>query len=323
MDKTLPILLLTLLGFLSFSGRIGAQGKHKADLPLIPVPGMLPPLTTLEDPILQAGLTRALAARPVWKSLADAGKLAVGLVDLSDPNHIRYASVNGEEMMYAASLPKIAVLLAAEDAMEKGKLPASPAVLSDLRLMISRSDNQATTRMIDRLGYRHIEAVLTHPRYRLYDRQCGGGLWVGKRYAAGGERYPDPLQGLSHAASVSQVCRFYYLLATGRLVSPARSAHMLAMLEAPELKHKFVNTLQQTAPAARIFRKSGTWRQWHADSVLVWGEGWQRYILVGLAEDAQGEQIMRDLVRVAEETLQGRTILALQAPPGVATPSVR
>ncbi len=322
MDHILPILLSALWALFSSPGTGKAQCFDDAGLPLTWTAGP-PPLTAWADPGLQASLERELAARPAWKALVDRRKLAVGLVDLSDPQHVRYASLNGAEMMYAASLPKIAVLLAAEDAMESGKLPASPAVLSDLRLMISRSDNQATTRMIDRLGYRQIEAVLTDPRYRLYDRQHGGGLWVGKRYAAGGERYPDPLRGLSHAASVSQVCRFYYLLAMGRLVSPERSAHMLEIMEAPELKHKFVNTLQQTAPGARLFRKSGTWRQWHADSVLVWGEGWQRYILVGLAEDARGEQVMRDLVRIAENALQHRTTLARQPLPGTPAATVR
>ena len=42
----------------------------------------------------------------------------------------------------------------------------------------------------------------------------------------------------------------------------------------------------------------------HCDSVLVWGEGWRRYILVGLVEDAGGEQILRELVPVAERVLQ-------------------
>ena len=54
--------------------------------------------------------------------------------------------------------------------------------------MISKSNNQASTRMIDRLGYDKISSVLTSDRYKLYDQNNGGGLWVGKRYAAAGER---------------------------------------------------------------------------------------------------------------------------------------
>jgi beta-lactamase class A len=207
-------------------------------------------------------------------------------------------------MMYAASLPKIAVLLAAEDAIQKGELIESEEVKTDLRLMISKSDNAASTRMIDRLGYEKIEQVLTDPRYNLYDEDYGGGLWVGKRYAKLGARYPEPIKGLSHAATVSQVCRYYYMLAYGKLVSPERSKIMLDMMVSPELHHKFVNTLEKVAPRARIFRKSGTWKNFHTDSVLVWGPDGRRYILVALIEDAEGEKICRDLVTVVENVMK-------------------
>ncbi len=289
-----------------------AQSNYNPDLPLQMPDRFVLPLRSLEDADLQAKLAKKLNANPKWKQLIAQKRLAVGLVDLADPYNVRYAAVNSDEMMYAASLPKIAVLLAAEDAIAKGELKATPEVLSDMRSMISKSNNQATTRMIDRLGYKKISSVLTDPRYQLYDKNNGGGLWVGKRYAAGGARNPDPLEGLSHAATVSQVCRFYYLMAMGKLVSCERSEHMLTMMSEPELHHKFVNTLDRTAQGAKLYRKSGSWRTYHSDSVLVWGEGWQRYILVGLAEDAEGEQIMRDLVIAVEDILKKNSVLVMQ-----------
>ena len=96
---------------------------------------------------------------------------------------------------------------------------------------------------------------------------------------------PEPIKGLSHAATASQVCRFYYQLAMGNLVSRERSREMLEILVNPEIDHKFVNTLKKTVPRAILFRKSGTWRTWHADSVLVWGPGWRRYIAVALVDN--------------------------------------
>jgi beta-lactamase class A len=173
-----------------------------------------------------------------------------------------------------------------------------------MRIMISRSDNQAASRLIDRIGFKKIESVLTAPQYELYDFQRGGGLWVGKRYARAGKRYPDPLMGISHGATVTQVCRFYYLLATGKLVNPERCEQMLEMLKDPEIHHKFVNSLDRVAPDATVYRKSGTWKNWHADSVLVWGPIWRRYIAVGLVEDPAGEQILRDLIPALEKILQ-------------------
>ncbi|MCB1685289.1 MAG: hypothetical protein KDI31_12410, partial [Pseudomonadales bacterium] len=168
------------------------------------------PLYEHVNPELQESLDAVMAGNPGWSKLIRDKRMSIGVVDLSGPEP-RFARVNGNEMMYAASLPKIAILLASMDALENKEIAETEEVLHDMKIMISRSDNQASTRMIDRLGYKKIEQVLTDPRYRLYDRNYGGGLWVGKRYASSGARYPDPIQGLSHAATVSQVCRFYYL----------------------------------------------------------------------------------------------------------------
>jgi len=263
------------------------------------------PLRQLLDTTLQSDLAKELEARPKWKKLVSQKKMAVGLVDLSDPENVRFARVNGSYMMYAASLPKIAILLAAMDAIETGELKETTEVKKDMRLMISKSNNAASTRMIDRVGYEKLEAVMTDPKYEFYDEDHGGGLWVGKRYGGGGATNREPLKNLSHAATVTQVCRYYYLLAYGKLVNQVRSKQMLDILENPELHHKFVNTLDKIAPNARLFRKSGSWKSFHSDSILVWGEDPnRRYILVAIIDDAGGEQIIRNLVRPVEKVLK-------------------
>lgn len=274
------------------------------DLPLQMSDEFIRPLRNLADGDLQQALQSQLNSRPKWRKLIAQKKMAIGLVDLRDPYQVKFASVNGNEMMYAASLPKIAILLAAMDALEKKELQITSTIDADLNAMIRRSDNQASTRMIDRLGYEKIERVLTDTVYQFYDEDYGGGLWVGKRYAASGKRYPDPIKGLSHAATASQVCRFYYLLAMGKLVSFERSKQMLDIMDEPALHHKFVYSLDQIAPKASVFRKSGSWKDYHADSALVWGEDpARRYILVALTQDAQGEQIIRNLVPAIEKVL--------------------
>ena len=262
----------------------------------------LKPLRELRDAGLQNNLEAEIKKNSKWKRLIDNKKMAVGLVDLRDINNVRFASVNGKQIMYAASLPKIAVLLAAADALEKGELKETTAIESDMRQMISRSDNHAATRLIDLLGYEKIKDVLTDPAYKLYDEEDGGGLWVGKRYAKTGERFPEPLKGLSHAATADQVCRFYYLLIQGELVSFDRSKQMLDMMIDPELHHKFVNSIEKVRPNAKLFRKSGTWKNYHADSILVWGKK-DRFILVGLLQDDDGERILRQLVFNIEHVL--------------------
>ncbi|WP_299779424.1 serine hydrolase [uncultured Formosa sp.] len=263
------------------------------------------PLSSLKNSYLQNNLERQLNANPNWKKLIAENKMSVGIVDLSNPEQVRYASVNGEYMMYAASLPKIAILLSAMDAIEKGELKETTEVKNDMRLMISKSNNAASTRMIDRLGYEKIESVMTDPKYMFYDEDCGGGLWVGKRYGSGGDTNREPLKHLSHAATVDQVCRYYYLLAYGKLVNNKRSKQMLAIMGNPDLHHKFVNSLEKIAPQAQLFRKSGSWQTYHSDSILVWGnDPNRRYILVALIDDANGEQIIRSLVNPIENALK-------------------
>ena len=283
---------------------ISAGASSSADLPVVVPAQSWRPLLASSDPLLQSALEAMLEGDSSWASLVSQEKMALGIVDLSKPEAPRFARVNGDTMMYAASLPKIAILLAGYQALEDGTLEEAVAVYRDLEDMIRISCNASATRMIDRLGYRKIESVLTDPAYRLFDPALGGGLWVGKRYASQGDRYPDPLKGMSHAATVTQVSRFYYLLANGRLVSPDRSRQMLEVLSNPGIEHKFVRALARVAPEARLYRKSGTWRTWHSDSVLVWGDDWRRYVVVALVEHPDGGRILEELVPAIDSILQ-------------------
>lgn len=130
---------------------------------------------------------------------------------------------------------------------------------------------------------------MTDPKYMFYDDNKGGGLWVGKHCASHGETPREPIKNLSHAASVNQVCRYYYLLAHGKLVSEKRSKQMLDILGNPDLHNEFVCTLDVIALNAHLFRKSESWQTYHADSILVWESDPNKcYILVALIDDAGG-----------------------------------
>ena len=271
-------------------------------LPLSTSPLSNQPLTACADSTVQRRLRREID-RSQWAELMEQGDLAIGVVDLSAPEEPRYAAVNGHHMLYAASLPKIGILYAAVRQMEQGALRPSPAVRNDLHKMIRVSSNAAATRMIDRVGgLQAVNRTLEHAPASFYDRERDGGLWVGKRFSSDSRRQPDPLAGLSHAATVHQVARFYTMAATGRLVNRARSAQMLDVLSNPGLDHKFVRVLRRRAPEASIYRKSGSWRTWHADSALVWGPE-RRYVLVALVKDAQGGRVVRELLPMAEAAL--------------------
>jgi beta-lactamase class A len=260
------------------------------------------PLYDVVDPQLQQKLEARLNDNPEWARLIRNKKMSIGLVDLSG-DEPRFARINGNKMMYAASLPKIAILLAVYASFEDGTLEETPAVHEDLSAMIRVSSNSAATRLIDRVGMKKIQAVLKDPKNGLYDEKRGGGLWVGKRYASSGIRVGDPMHNISHGATATQVCRFFYLLHAGRLINEHRSEQMLADLVDPRLHHKFVSQIEARAPDAIVYRKSGTWKQFHADAIMVRGTRWRDYILVGLIESPNGETILRHVLPAAEEII--------------------
>ena len=283
---------------------IAPEPLSLSELPLRVPDSLIKPLRELENPRLQHILDDVVNKNPKWKRLVANKKLGIGLVDMRNPYAVKFAHKNGDNMMYAASLPKIAVLLTAVDAMEKGDLEETPELQQDLRQMIAKSNNASTTKVIDIVGLDRIQKVMQDPRYEFYDQEKGGGLWVGKRYASTGPRRGDPMKNISHAASPTQVCRYYYLLAFGQLVTFDRSKEMLGYLGNPELHHKFVNTMDQVAPKAKVFRKSGSWKDFHADSALIWGPDWRRYIIVAMCEDGEGEKLMRALSKEIDRRLK-------------------
>ncbi len=253
-----------------------------------------PELLHSRDPALQ----EALRARLVKMGLAreaKRGKLAVALVDITDPANPRMAAVNAHQAMYAASLPKIAILLGAFQKQADGRMQLTPEDERHLASMIRRSSNTSATYMLESVGFDYLHDVLASDRYKLYDPSLNGGLWVGKAYAKKGAWKRDPINNLSHGATVFEVARFYYLLETGRLVSDESSLKMKTMLADPAIKHKFVLGLSVHRPDARIYRKSGTWRTYHADSAVVERDG-RRYIAVALADSPSGGKWLADLI---------------------------
>lgn len=259
------------------------------------------PLWSYKDAALQREV-EALLERLALTRHADAGRLALAFVDVTDLEKPRVAEIRGDRMMYAASLPKIAVLLAAFEKIAEGRMKLSSAVRDSLTRMIRESSNVAATEMMHRVGKQYIARVLLNPRYRLYDPKRNGGLWVGKDYAKAGLWRRDPLHNFSHGATPMQVARFYYLLQTGNLVTPEYSKEMKKILAHSAIDHKFIKGLRLVNPRAMTFRKSGSWRDYHSDSVLVEGGG-RAYIAVGLAHHAQGGSWLRQLIIGLDEII--------------------
>lgn len=237
------------------------------------------------DRDLQVGLEGVLRDRGLLDDVR-AHRLAVALVDITDPRAPRVATVNGDEMMYAASLPKIAILLAAFHKAEYDGASITPTLQKDIDDMIRVSSNEAATRVLHWVGPDYLLSLLQSPDLRLYDPAHNGGLWVGKDYGGAPAYERDPLHHLSHGATAMQVARFFFMLETQQLANGEYSDRMKEALGNPGIQHKFVKGLA-SRPDARIYRKSGTWNQFHADGALI-EAGNRRFIIVGLAADPHG-----------------------------------
>jgi beta-lactamase class A len=253
------------------------------------------PLWQWFDPDLEEDLGRALSDLGLDEPLQQK-RLAVALVDITDLQHPRVAALNGDTMLYAASLPKIAVLLSVFQKASEGRLVIDAETHAELVRMIRYSSNSDATALMRKVGLDYIANTLLSPRYRLYDPFRNGGLWAGKEYAAVGAWRRDPIDNLSHGATPMQVARFFYLLQTGQLVSPAASREMKQILGHSAIHHKFVRGLEMTEPTAVVYRKAGTWGISHADGALVERRDGTSYIAAGIAEDPNGGEWLSQII---------------------------
>jgi beta-lactamase class A len=223
---------------------------------------------------------------------------AVGLLDL---NTLRLAMIHPDPQEYAASVPKIGILLAYFQLHPEAATNLNATTWHELGLMIKASDNEMAAKFSRELGLQQIQAVLNS--YHFYDANHGGGIWIGKHYGLGEERYGDPVANQSHAATVRQLLRYFLMLEQGKLVSPEASKTMREIFASPEIPHddiKFVKGL--AGRDAYILRKWGSWEDWFHDAAIVTGGG-RHYILVALTKHAKGDDYLVQLASAVDDLM--------------------
>jgi beta-lactamase class A len=252
------------------------------------------------DPLLQQELQVALGRAGLDSHIRN-NHLGVSLVDLTHPGQVYYAGANDDHMMYAASLPKIGILIALADSIDRGTVPYDESFRYKTTQMITKSNNAYATWGAKLVGLRGIAKVMVDPRFCLYEGTHGG-VWVGRAFEKGGESYRDPKKAISHAATARQAARFYLLLDRGAAVSRYWSEWMLARMAPPEYFHKFVGALGGRPGLEFVARKSGTWQNFHSDSALI-QHGSARYIIVGIAEHANGAKWLDQIAHLADDII--------------------
>jgi beta-lactamase class A len=286
----LKSILIAAIAFAVTANGAASAGECRAPTPL-----------RHKDPLLQTQLARELRAAGLESALSRR-ELAVSLVDLAIPGEPAYAGVNDDHMMYAASLPKIGILLAILEEVNAGRISWTPDFSWRLTKMITISNNEYATWAARLVGLREIAAVLRAPRYCFYEEGVGG-LWMGRTFEKQALVYRDPLKHISHGATARQVARFYVLLDAGQLVSPYWSEWMLAHMAPPDYVHKFFKALRDRPGLSFVARKSGTWEDFHSDSALVERDG-RRYVIAALAAHPEGETMMMQIAEIADELIE-------------------
>jgi beta-lactamase class A len=223
---------------------------------------------------------------------------AAGILDLRG---LRLAMIHPDRMDYAASVPKIGILLAYFQLHPEAATNLAAQTREELGAMIKVSSNEMAAKYSRALGLKRIQQVLDS--YEFYDAKHGGGIWIGKHYGLATERYGDPVANHSHAATVRQLLRFYLLLEQGKLVSPAASKTMRSIFDSPDVPHrndKFVKSL--AGRDLQILRKSGWWEDWFHDTAIVTGAG-RHYIIAAMTHHRKGDAYLEEFAQAVDDLL--------------------
>ena len=251
---------------------------------------------TQTDPVLQArveGIDASLRAK--YEMTTE--QSAVGVMDLRTG---RLAMIRADRGEYAASIPKIAILLAYFELHPESREKLDPQVRHELGLMIKASSNEMAAKYSRVIGLKEIQRVLDS--YQFYDRKHGG-IWMGKHYGPSEERIGDPINDHSHAATVRQLIRFYLLLEQGKLVSPKASALMREIFASPDIPHDHIKFVKGLAGRdVQLLRKWGSWQEWLHDSAIISGPS-RCYILVALTHHPKGDDYLVDLARAVDDVM--------------------
>jgi beta-lactamase class A len=257
----------------------------------------------------------------------DEKQLSITLIDLRDPKHPQQASFRGNERIYPASVVKLFYLAAAHRWLEDKKIADTPELRRALKDMIVDSSNEATQYVVD---------VITHTTagYELPPKEMAE--WqehrnaVNRYYAALGytninvnqKTFCEDAYGREQVSrgpngenrnklTTEATARLLAEIATGKAVTPERSAQMMALLKRDyagtsadndDQGHGFTgialqglastmsNTGQQTA---RLWSKAGWTSTTRHDAAYIELPDGSKFVLVTFTTEHANE---RDII---------------------------
>ena len=274
---------------------------------------------------------RAALARFGEKGLTEK-QLAVTLVDVTDPQRPRAASFRGAEPIYPASVVKLFYLVAAHRWLEDGKLRETEELNRALRDMIVDSSNDATHFVVDALSGVSNGAELSPAELKKWAEKRtavnryfaslgytvgpGGINVVQKPWCEGPygreRQFLGPKYENRNKLTTDATARLLAEVATGRAVTPARSARMMELMkrdfsgeskDPDDQAHGFTGIA--LTPGIRYWSKAGWTSTTRHDAAYLELPSGRRLVLVTFTTDHATE---RDIIpTVAREVLKAVT----------------
>jgi beta-lactamase class A len=242
-------------------------------------------------------------------------QLSITLINLRDPARPVAASFRGNERVYPASVVKLFYLAAAHRWLEDGKIADTPELRRALRDMIVDSSNEATQYVVD---------VITHTTsgYELPPKEMAE--WQAQRnavnryYAALGytninvnqKTFCEDAYGREQVSrgpngenrnklTTDATARLLAEIVTGKAVTPARSAAMMALLkreytgasqDADDQGHGFTGLALAGRADVRLWSKAGWTSTTRHDAAYLELPDGSKFVLVTFTTDHANER---------------------------------
>ena len=259
-------------------------------------------------------------------------KLAVTLIDLTDPQHPAQASFRGSEPIYPASVVKLFYLVAAHRWLEDGRLKETDELTRALHDMIVDSSNDATHYIVDALSGVANGAELSEKEMRKWAERRNvvnryfaslgytvgpGGVNVNQKpWCEGPYGRERVFLGKNfenrNKLTTDATARIVAEIVTRRAVTPARSAKMLELMkrdfagkseDPDDQAHGFTGLALE--PGTRYWSKAGWTSTARHDAAYLELPDGRRLVLVTFTTDVAKE---RDIIpSIARSVLKAVT----------------
>ncbi|HEX8847143.1 MAG TPA: serine hydrolase [Pyrinomonadaceae bacterium] len=268
------------------------------------------PDSALQDLVNDAA--RAALSKFKDKKLQESN-LAITLIDLSDREHPRQASFRGNERIYPASVVKMFYLVMAHRLLEDGKIKETDELKRALKDMIVDSSNDATSFVLDVITGTTSGPELKGSEMKKWgDRRNAVNRYFTslgytdinvnqKTYCEGPygreQLFRGPKGENRNKLTTDATARLMAEIATGRAVTPARSAMMMDLMkrdfsgksaDADDQSHGFTGIALDAG--ARLWSKAGWTSTTRHDAAYIELPNGRRFVLVTFTTDHSAER---------------------------------